>query len=62
MLNMQMIRTRCRELLAQAEAEGNERNIRKFRNLSAALLEDDCFSDPEKRNIIHFPVLAGFPR
>ena len=62
MLNIQMIRTRCRELLAQAEAKGNERNIRKFRNLSAALLEDDCFSDPEKRNIIHFPVLAGFPR
>lgn len=64
MLTLEMIRTRCRELLAQAESEGNERNIWRFQGLSKALQEDDCFTNHEKRKMIQFPFLywMDFPR
>ena len=58
MLDLERIRTRCREQLAQAEAEENEKMILRFRAIRQALQEDDCFSNRRKREKIRLAFIA----
>lgn len=60
MLNLEIIRQRCEELLAQAEREKNLEKRKRFLEYRQRLQEEDCFSNARKRaqNCLMLPYLG----
>lgn len=59
MLNLDIIRRRCRELLIQAELENNQKKRKRLLECYRRFQEDDCFSNPQKRKDNYFLLFMG---